>query len=124
MYILFVGVGGFIGSVARYYLTILMKKAAPWFPFGTLLSNIIAGFLIGFIIGMGRADRCASGRAKVFLTAGLLGGLITFCAFSLETVTLFENGRYAAACANILLNVGLSLIFVAIGISVAKVVFK
>ncbi|MDR0508284.1 MAG: fluoride efflux transporter CrcB [Candidatus Methanoplasma sp.] len=124
MYMLLVGIGGFIGSVGRYCLTILMNKTAPSFPFGTLLSNVIAGFLIGFIIGAEGQTVALPEKTKTFLTVGLLGGLSTFSAFSLETVTMFENGKYVAACANILLNVGLSLISAVIGMSVARMIFK
>jgi len=124
MITVFVGLGGFIGSVGRYYLTIFMNKMAPLFPFGTLLSNILAGLMIGFIIGAENQVGALPDEAKVFLTSGFLGGLSTFSAFSLETVTLFDNGRYAAAGVNFMINLGLCLICVVIGMLLAKAVFE
>ena len=93
----------------------------PRFPFGTLLSNVLAGFLIGFIIGAERHSAALPDRTKLFLTTGLLGGLSTFSTFSMETVNMLESGRYASAGANAALNVGLSLICVFAGISAAKI---
>jgi CrcB protein len=115
-----VGLGGFLGACARYTITKTLSALMPRFPFGTLLSNVLAGFLIGFIIGTERHAAALPDRAKLFLTTGLLGGLSTFSTFSIETVSMLEGGRYAFAGANTVLNVGLSIICVFAGISAAK----
>lgn len=122
--ILFVGVGGFLGAVARYLMSLTLNRFVPFFPFGTLLSNILASLIIGFIIGAEYQTGNLPTNTKLFLTTGLLGGLSTFSTFSLETVTMFESGKYVAAVGNILLNVGLCLLFVVIGMSFAKAVVK
>jgi len=118
-----VGVGGFIGSCARFGITKLMSRYLPLFPFGTLLSNALAGLFIGLIFGIERQALQLPATAKLFLTTGLLGGLSTFCTFSMDTISFFENGNYLKAGANIVLNVGLSLAFVLIGLLVAKALF-
>lgn len=118
-----VGAGGFLGACVRYGLTKAANLLRIDFPLGTLLSNVIAGFFIGFII---MAEEQTSGmkpKTKLFLTTGLLGGLSTFSAFSLETVALFQNGKHLLAIGNILLNLTLSLLGVAAGMAFAKVVF-
>lgn len=117
---LVVGVGGFLGSCLRYGITKLMNDWRVSFPLGTLLSNIVAGFLIGFIIGIEQQAAAISARTKLFLTTGLLGGLSTFSAFSLETVNLFRSGKYLPAGGNILLNLGLSLTAVILGMALAR----
>lgn len=122
MAFLFVGIGGFAGACTRYIITKAFTHAAPNFPFGTLASNIIAALAIGFIIGAERQAGALPANTKLFLTTGLLGGLSTFSTFSLETVNLFENGRYLASAGNILLNVGISILFVIAGISLAKAI--
>ena len=124
MNIVIVGLGGFLGSVGRYFVTILMNKAAPSFPFGTLLSNVLASLIIGFIIGAERQTAALPDRTKLFLTTGLLGGLSTFSTFSLETVTMFEKGLYIAATGNVLLNISLCLILVVVGMMVAKIIVR
>lgn len=116
-----VGAGGFLGSCARFGLTKVMQSYFDKFPFGTLLSNVIAGLLIGFIVGLEQQAVRISPKMKLFLTTGMLGGLSTFSTFSLETITFFQDGKYLLASANVLLNLFLSLISVAVGLYIAKV---
>jgi len=119
-----VGIGGFIGSCLRFLLTKMTSHFAVQIPCGTLLSNVIAGLFIGFIIGMEQQTGNLSPKTKLFLTTGLLGGLSTFCTFSLETVNLFQEGKLLWASANIALNLCLSLFSVVLGMFCAKVIFK
>lgn len=117
-----VGAGGFLGSCLRFAITRLTQYMGLNFPLGTLLSNVIAGLFIGFIIGLEQQSAAIPPKAKLFLTTGLMGGLSTFSAFSLETVNLFSNGKHLIAASNILLNLGLSLLCVVLGMSLAKLV--
>ncbi|GHV16454.1 camphor resistance protein CrcB [Clostridia bacterium] len=112
---IFVGIGGFLGSCGRYGLSRLF--AAYSFPLGTLLSNIIAGFLIGACAGMGTN---LPPRAKLFLMTGLLGGLSTFSAFTLETLDFMRAGKYLWAIGNAALNLTLCLAFCALGMWLVK----
>jgi CrcB protein len=122
--LLAVGAGGFIGACARFGITKLLGLTKPAFPFATLVSNVIAGVAIGFIIGHEQAMGGMNEKWKLFLTTGLLGGLSTFSAFSLETVTLFGDGKYRLAAINILLNLILSLLGVLTGMWLARAVWK
>jgi CrcB protein len=113
-----VGIGGFVGAVLRWLITKSLAFTA--FPLGTLVSNAAAGLLIGFIIGMERQTSALSPNVKLFLTTGMLGGLSTFSTFSMETVSMLENGKLLSAGGNVLFNVGLSLLFVVLGLTAAK----
>jgi CrcB protein len=121
--ILSIGVGGFIGSCLRYALSRCLSRF-PFFPFGTLVSNVLAGLAIGFIIGAERQTSLLPENLKLFLTVGLLGGLSTFSAFSMETFAMLERGSYLHAAGNILLNLCLSIAFVFIGLQLAKMTIK
>lgn len=120
MGLIFVGLGGGAGACLRYLLTNRLSQTAPYFPYGTLLVNAAAGLCIGFIIGVERNTAALPHNTKLFLTTGLLGGLSTFSAFSLETVQLFENGHYILAAANVALNICLSLTGAAVGLFSSK----
>ena len=91
--IIFIGIGSFIGGVARYLLSQLIQpKAFPSFPYGTLAVNIIGCFLIGIIYGLAQRSGI-SNEWRLFLMTGILGGFTTFSAFSLETITLMRSGH-------------------------------
>jgi len=124
MEFIFVGIGGFIGSCLRFGFNKTSNYFCLSFPFGTLFSNVIAGLAVGFIIGLEHQSFVISPKTKSFFTTGLLGGLSTFSTFSMETVNMFGEGRYIAASGNIILNLGLSLLFVVIGMSLARVLLK
>lgn len=109
-----VGIGGFIGSVLRYLLSVSGKQILGFIPFGTLLVNILGGFLIGLIMEVNNTYTLNT-SLRLFLTTGLMGGLTTFSTFSLETVNLLSQRHYLMGTTNILLNVLLSLLGVFLG---------
>jgi fluoride exporter len=120
----FVGAGAFFGACARYGLSKLSTLVfGSAFPLGTLLSNVIAGILIGFIITSSGARWHLAENHKLFLTVGLLGGLSTMSAFSMETVQMFGGGQTWLAIANMVLNLSLSIGGVLLGMWIANMVY-
>ena len=101
---LFVALGGGLGAVGRYLLSLI---AAPWsFPVMTLLTNFLGAVVIG-AVAQAAGQLPMSKSAVLFLKTGLCGGFTTFSTFSLETVELLEQGRWAAGGGYILASVGL-----------------
>ena len=95
--LLLVGLGGFIGSIARYYTQILFNKILPGnIPFGTLTANVLGCFFIGIIFALGLKQGILSTEWKLILAVGFCGGFTTFSSFSLENFLLLQSGQYLA----------------------------
>ena len=90
MEFLFVGLGGALGAVGRYAVSMIPIKTE--FPFLTLITNILGAVLIGFISGMVSARKDISQNTVLFWKTGVCGGFTTFSTFSLEAYGLFEKG--------------------------------
>ena len=122
---LLVALGGALGSVARYAVSL---GAARWlgagFPWGTLIVNVAGSFAIGLLAALVTADgRPALGSdARALVMVGILGGFTTFSSFSLETLTLARAGELGAAAANASLSLVLCLGAVWLGFATAAIV--
>ena len=88
-----VGVGGFLGSVARYVVALLLAPVATGFPFATLTVNIFGSFLIGFLGELAISTTLVSPEARLFLVTGFCGGFTTFSAYMFENTALLKDGQ-------------------------------
>ncbi len=105
--LLLVFLGGGLGSLARYTMGKWVGTLhTHYFPFGTLLANILACLILGFLVGAADQKQFFSSSSKLFWTVGFCGGFSTFSTFSMETISLFQTGYTGAS----LLYIGLSLI--------------
>jgi fluoride exporter len=115
MKILLVMLGGSIGALSRYAVSLLaVKLFGVKFPWGTLIVNLSGCFLIGLAFAWGeRGLGIMNPAVRLFFITGYLGALTTFSSFGLETVIPIQEGRYLVSMANILVNniVGLALVF-------------
>ena len=95
-------VGGALGSLVRYGLSIVMNpSASPGMPWGTLAANIMGCLLIGWLA---TALTDASEPVRIGVMVGVLGGFTTFSSFGLESIRLFQSGHTTTAIAYILLS--------------------
>ena len=105
-----VGIGGFVGSVLRYLVSLLPIKPTNGFPLGTLVINVAGSFAIGLITALSIKSGDISPRWILFMKAGICGGFTTFSTFSLEAGHLLQNGKVWLGClyivASVLLGVG------------------
>ncbi|WP_333877983.1 fluoride efflux transporter CrcB [Flavobacterium sp.] len=119
--ILYIALGGAIGSVLRFLTTVVVSKFwASHFPLATFLANIIGCFLIGFCIGILEKNQLTDSHLKWFLVTGFCGGYTTFSAFGLENINLFQNNTGFVAFAYIGLSVILGLFAVWLGLFISK----
>lgn len=100
---LYIGVGGFIGSVCRYGLSsMLYRVLGDRFPYGTLAVNIIGCFTIGFVMTLFETRFLVQPYLRLFITIGILGGFTTFSTFSYETIEILKGGNIMMGVLNIL----------------------
>lgn len=109
-----VGAGGFIGSILRYLIAMLMLQVRAGFPLGTLLVNIIGSLFIGLLMGIFE-KYTGIDALKNFLIIGVLGGFTTFSSFTWEALHLLQEGAYIQFLAYVLISVILGLIVCFLG---------
>ncbi|MEW6031017.1 MAG: fluoride efflux transporter CrcB [Chloroflexota bacterium] len=107
--ILLIGMGGFIGSILRYWLSGWVQQAlkSSLYPFGTLTVNIFGCLVIGFLSGLAEQRGVFTPEARAFAFIGVLGGFTTFSTFGNETFGLLQDGQTLSA----LVNIALHLVF-------------
>ena len=115
---LWIALGGALGSAARYACSNLAAAwLGPSFPWGTLFINVFGSFVIGFFGALTGPDGrlMVPGDARQFVMVGLCGGFTTFSSFSLQTLTLAQEGDVLRAGLNIGGSVVLCLLSVWLG---------
>ena len=120
--LLYVMVGGAVGSGARYLTgRAMLSLLGPDYPFGTLAVNLIGGLLMGVLVGV-LARNTASETWRLVLGVGVLGGFTTFSAFSLDVVTMIERGAIGVAFGYVLVSVIGSVAALFAGLSAVRAV--
>jgi fluoride exporter len=112
--IVLVMIGGGLGSLSRYGITLLsIKLFGIRFPWGTLLVNLTGCFLIGLSFALAERSSLMNPSVRLFFITGFLGGLTTFSTYGYETFNAIYMGNQWAAIGNVLFNnvAGLILVF-------------
>lgn len=115
---LWIFLGGGLGSLGRWWLSgVVADRFGQTFPWGTLVVNVTGCFVIGlFATATGPEGRwLAPAPFRQFFMLGVCGGYTTFSSFSLQTLTLAEDGQWFKAGANSVLSLVLCLVAVWLG---------
>ena len=119
--ILLVGLGGGIGSIARYLLqkwfTVNYMQAFPW---GTFIINFVGCFLIGIFWKLSFKSFDNGESWKLFLMTGLCGGFTTFSAFTLESIGLIKEQKLALFLSYVAASIVIGLLATYLGIRMTK----
>ena len=111
-----VGVGATLGAWLRWGLGVWLNPLAGLMPMGTLVANLLGGYLIGVAVAVFQVQVEISPEMRLFIITGFLGGLTTFSSFSAEVVALAHRAEYGWAMATIALHLFGSLLMTVLGI--------
>ena len=89
-----VGIGAAFGAWLRWGFSAWLNPRLPQFPLGTLASNLVGGYLVGFAVAYFLARHDLPPHWRLFVITGFLGGLTTFSTFSAEVTELLAKGEY------------------------------
>jgi fluoride exporter len=116
-----VGIGGFLGAVARYALgAYIGSRYGVRFPYGTFVINISGSFLIGLILTL-LARTTASAYWRYLIPIGFIGAYTTFSTFEYETLRAIQDGQLMTGLLNVALSLVLGFIAVWAGAAIGQV---
>lgn len=113
-------IGGGAGCLLRWLFAIKFNPLFPNLPLGTLLVNLLGGFIIGAALAWFIRHPQLDPAWKLLITTGLCGGLTTFSTFSAEIMTLLQTGKYFWAMASVSVHVIGSLLMTFAGFTLAN----
>lgn len=119
---LLVFIGGGFGSVARYLLGKWLNNIENYFPFGTMLANVLGSLLIGLIIGYLAKTSNISETQSLLLATGFCGGFTTFSTFAYENQLFLKNGDYVSFLSYTLGTLILGFLAVFLGLYFSKLI--
>lgn len=102
--VLAVFIGGGLGSVCRYGLSLWARTWGFQLPMGTLLSNILACVILGLAVGALQDKLANQNFTATLVIVGFCGGFSTFSSFSFETLQLIKTGHFWVAVVNVLIS--------------------
>jgi len=114
--------GGGLGSICRYAITVWMQ---PWqlrFPWATLAANGLACFVLGALLGWQLSGQMPD-RYRLLLATGFCGGFSTYSTFTAETWQLWQTGQTTAAMINVAVSLAVCMVCLLLGLVFEAVVF-
>ena len=118
-----VALGGAVGALLRYWVSMAVQRSlGPEFPWGTLSVNVSGCFVMGLVAAVADGQGYLNPAARLFLVVGVLGGFTTFSAFANETVSATRAGATAVGVLNVVASLVLCLAAVWLGRLVAGIV--
>ena len=111
---LFVFIGGGLGSICRYGITIGLHKQEWDFPLATFIANVISCIVLGALIALALKNNL-NGKQQLMLMTGFCGGFSTFSTFSNESFQLLQSGETLIGLGYIFISLFVGLICIGLG---------
>ena len=118
--IIYIAIGGSLGSILRFLISHFCKLYIPFFPIGTLIVNILGSFFIGLLVSYLNNKEASEIIVRYFLIVGILGSFTTFSAFSIETLELYKHEGLSLSLIYVIFSVILSIFAAYIGFTLIK----
>ena len=119
MAIWWVGLGGFLGAIARYLLaSAIVERWGGIFPWGILIVNLTGSFILGFFMAFAQSRSWIQPNFRLLFAVGIVGGYTTFSTFTYDSVRLALDGKLLLATTNVGASVLLGCLAVMAGIIV------
>jgi crcB protein len=109
--------GAIIGAIMRWLIGLYLNPIFPLIPLGTLMVNLVGGYLVGFAISFFASFPNLDPAWRLLVMTGFLGALTTFSTFSAEVSSLLQQGRLFYAGGVVVLHVGGSLVLTFLGMA-------
>jgi CrcB protein len=119
--VLLISAGAILGANLRYFVAQIVTRLLPSsFPFGTLVINITASFILGFFIIWTSERVLADPRWRIFIAIGFCATYSTYSSYIFETFALIEKGQFSFAMLNLLITNVVCYVAVALGAALAR----
>ncbi|CDF85817.1 Conserved hypothetical membrane protein [Pseudomonas knackmussii B13] len=115
--ILAIAIGSALGALLRWFLGLKLNSLLPSIPPGTLTANLVGGYIIGAAVAYFAAVPGLAPEWRMLIITGFCGGLTTFSTFSVEVVTLLQEGRLVWAMGAIAVHITGSLLMTLLGLA-------
>lgn len=113
--VLWIGIGGFVGALLRYWISGWVQAGAVTFPLGTLAVNFLGSFLLAMVMFLSEFKGYFNEETRIFLSIGLLGSFTTMSTFSYESFKLLEQQEHLLFSVNVIGSVALTLMAIYLG---------
>jgi CrcB protein len=115
--ILLIGLGGFIGANARYWLGVaIAAQIGSKFPYATLIINVVGSLVLALFVGYLGQHAHLDPRYRLFFAVGFCGAFTTFSTFATESIALLQTEQWLNAVLYIVLTNTVCLMAVVVGL--------
>ena len=115
----YVGAGGFLGTLTRYTIQLMIPAANTGFPWAVLLINAIGSLFLGWFFTIAIPEKVTP-QLRLAIGTGFTGAFTTFSTFTLDIVRLSESGEWIKAALYLLISIGTGLVLCAFGINLGS----